>query len=160
MNDRLKIWWRTRTLREQRLLLAMLALLVVVLAWLLIVRPLGDALSAARERHGEAVVALAEARAQAEAIARLQEGAGARPTGAVDALVSRSAAEAGFTVARMEGTGPEGATIVLNPAKPQAVFGWVAQMEQRHGLIVERLSAATNSDQTLAVEVTFRARSG
>ena len=38
----LALWWRERSLREQRLLLVMLGLLVLVLGWLLIIRPLGD----------------------------------------------------------------------------------------------------------------------
>jgi hypothetical protein len=33
-------------------------------------------------------------------------------------------------------------------------------METSRGLVVERLRATANSDQTLSVQVTFRARSG
>ena len=51
MRDGFKLWWRTRTLREQRLLLALAGIAAIVLAWLLVVRPLGDALSEARERR-------------------------------------------------------------------------------------------------------------
>ena len=36
-------WWDTRSAREKRLLLVLAALLVLVLAWLLVIRPLGDA---------------------------------------------------------------------------------------------------------------------
>jgi general secretion pathway protein M len=160
MNDRLLGWWRTRTVREQRLLLAMVALLAVVLVWLLIVRPLNDALSAARERHGEAVVALAEAKAAAEAIKRLQSARPARLTAPLDTLLSASAGDAGFAVSRVEGSGPSRATVTIAAARPQALFGWVEQMERRHGLIVEGLQATTNSDQSLAVEISFRARGG
>ena len=160
MNERLFLWWRTRTLREQRLLLVMFALLAVVLVWLLIVRPLNDALAEARERHGEAVVALAEAKAAAEAIERLQSARPARLTAPLDALLSASAGDAGFAVTRVEGSGPNRATVTIAAARPQALFGWVEQMERSHGLIVERLQATTNSDQSLAVEITFRARGG
>ena len=160
MNERLLGWWRTLTVREQRLLLAMVALLAVVLVWLLIVRPLNDALSAARERHGEAVVALAEAKAAAEAIKRLQSARPARLTAPLDTLLSASAGDAGFAVSRVEGSGPSRATVTIAAARPQALFGWVEQMERRHGLIVERLQATTNSDQSLAVEISFRARGG
>src|SRR3546814_13273187 len=72
MRDSIQLWWRTRTLREQRLLLAMAGMTLVVFAWLLIIRPLDDALSNARERHGDAVVALAEARARAALIAGIE----------------------------------------------------------------------------------------
>ena len=159
MNDALKTWWRTRTLREQRLLLAMAALLVAVLLWLLIVRPLGDALSRARERHGEAVLAVAEARAQAASIQMLQSDAPRAAAGAIDALLSQSATEAGFPISRLEPEGPGQATITMATVRPPAFFAWLAQMEAR-GLVVQRMNASTNSDQTLSVQVTFRGRGG
>ena len=153
-------WWRTRTLREQRLLLAMLALLALVLAWLLVIRPVGDALSRARERHSDAVVAAAEARAQVEALRGLQRQAPTALAGPLDATLNQSATEAGFTVSRIEREAANRATVVLDAVRPQAFFGWVDQMENGRGLAVERLTATTNSDQTLAVQVTFTARGG
>ena len=153
-------WWRTRTLREQRLLLAMLALLALVLAWLLVIRPVSDALSRARERHSDAVVAAAEARAQVEALRGLQRQAPTALAGPLDATLNQSATEAGFTVSRIEREAANRATVVLDAVRPQAFFGWVDQMENGRGLAVERLTATTNSDQTLAVQVTFTARGG
>lgn len=158
MNEVLKSWWRSRTSREQKLLLAMLALALLVFSWLLIIRPLSDALSRARERHGDAVLAVAEARAQARAIAGLRQSALARPTMPLDSLLNQSATEAGFPVIRVEREGDSQATIAIQPARPQALFAWVNQMEARNGLIVERLTASTNSDQTLQAIVTFRLR--
>lgn len=160
MNDSLKIWWRTRTLREQRLLLAMAALAALVLAWLLVIRPLNDSLSAARERHGAAVVALAEARAQAALVTGLQQQQPTQLAVPLDTLLSSSATEAGFQVTRLDREGANQATLVVDAVRPQAFFGWVGQMEEREGLLVERLTATTNSDQTLAVQVTFRTRAG
>ena len=159
MNESLKLWWRTRTLREQRLLVAMFAVLAVVLAWLLVIRPIGDSLSEARERHGAAVLALAEARAQADAIGTLQERRPAAPGAPLDSILNQSAAEAGFPIARVEREGINQATIVFESVRPQAFFAWVNRMEERD-LIVERLSVRANSDQTLGVEITFRARAG
>jgi general secretion pathway protein M len=160
MSPSFSIWWRSRTPREQRLLLVMFGLLAVVLAWLLVVRPLGDALSAAKERHGAAVVALAEAKARAAAIGEAQ---GSRPSvlsGPLDALISQSATEAGFPVTRLDREGAGRVTLVVSAARPQALFGWVNEMESARGVIVERLKASANSDQTLSVQVTFRARGG
>lgn len=160
MIESFKSWWRTRTLREQRLLLAMFGLLAVVLAWLLIIRPLNDALSEARERHGRAAQAVAEARAQVELIQNLQRAPATPLAGPLDSVISQSATEAGFTVSRVEREGANSATMVVDAVRPQAFFGWVDQMESSRGLIVERLRATANSDQTLSVQVTFRARSG
>ncbi|HWT12860.1 MAG TPA: type II secretion system protein GspM [Allosphingosinicella sp.] len=152
-------WWRLRTSREQRLLLVMLALIVLVAGWLLVIRPLSDGLDRAQRRHGDAVSALAEARARAEASRALhRDGLGAAPL-PVDAFLSRTATEAGFTGARIAGQGPSAAIIAIDAARPQAFFAWVRLMERR-GLVVRSLSARTNQDQTLAVEAEFRARTG
>ncbi|HEY1146153.1 MAG TPA: type II secretion system protein GspM [Allosphingosinicella sp.] len=160
MSETVKLWWRTRSLREQRLLLVTFGLAIIVFAWLLVVRPMGDALSNARERHGEAVQALAEARANAALIANLQGAAPAATGGPLDMVVSNAAAEAGFPVNRVDRQGTNQATIVMDNVRPQAFFGWIGQMEAGRGLIVDRLAATANSDQTIAVEVTFRTRGG
>ena len=47
--------------------------------------------------------------------------------------------------------------MTIDAARPQALFGWVAQMEGR-GLTVDLLSARANPDRTVAVELTFAAR--
>ena len=70
MIDRFRAWWRLRTPREQRMLLAMGALLAVTLAWLLVVRPIDDALADARARHARAVITHAEALTRALGDAR------------------------------------------------------------------------------------------
>ncbi|HST35005.1 MAG TPA: type II secretion system protein GspM [Allosphingosinicella sp.] len=146
-------WWQIRSPRERLLLQAMLGLAAFVLGWLLVVRPLGDALEAAKARHGAAVVALAEAKARQEA----GRSAGAPPPLPIDSLIGASASEAGFTGARITAAGPARASVAIDSARPQALFGWVAALERR-GLAVERLRAQANADRTLAAEVSFRAR--
>jgi type II secretory pathway component PulM len=121
-----------------------------------VVRPLADALDAAKRDHAEAVTALAEARA------RSAVGPAATATPAplpVDAFLKRTATEAGFTNARIAAAGPAQATIAIDAARPQAFFAWVGRMEQS-GLAVERLRARVNGQGTLAVEAGFRARRG
>ncbi|HEV2817887.1 MAG TPA: type II secretion system protein GspM [Allosphingosinicella sp.] len=144
-------WWEARSARERLLLGIMFALLGLVLAWLIVVRPLADALDAAKERHAAAVVALAEARA------RLPSAAGPAPAGPADAIVARTAAEAGFTGVRIARQGAAGASVAIDAARPQALFGWIAEMERR-GLVVERLRAQANADRTLSAEIGLRER--
>lgn len=159
MRDSAAAAWAARTDRERRLLLVMFAMIGIVLAWLLVVRPLADALADARRDHGEAVLALAEARARADAAGRLRGDPRASAPRPIDAFVARTAAEAGFADARIQGRGPERATIAIEAARPQAFFGWVRAMEQA-GLAVETLSARANGDRTLSVDAAFRARGG
>jgi general secretion pathway protein M len=149
----MKLWWDARSARERWLVGTMLVLALVLLVWLLIVRPLSDALDAARMRHGAAAVALAEARARAEP----PPAAGPAASGPADAIVARTAAAAGFPGARIAGQGQSRASVSLDAARPQALFGWIAQMEQQ-GLVVERLRAQANQDRTLSAEMVLGAR--
>ena len=147
------LWWDARSERERWLVGTMLVLAGILLGWLLVVRPLSDALDAARMRHGDAAAALAEARARVRPAAI----SGAAAAGPVDAIAMRTAAAAGFPGARVAAQGPGRAIVSLDAARPQALFGWVTQMEQS-GLVVERLRAAANPDRTLSAEMTVAAR--
>lgn len=150
-------WWRLRSEREQRLLIVMFVLLGIVLAWLLVIRPLGDTLEAAKRRHAEAVTALAEAKARTQT-ARPTRGVRSQPpSGPLDRFISRTATEAGFAGARVAGRGGGQVTIAIDAARPQAFFAWVRQMEEQ-GLVVDSLRARANQDRTLAVEAAFRER--
>lgn len=151
------IWWRDRTLREQRLLLVMFGLLLLVFGWLLVIRPLSDALDAAQRRHDEAVTALAQARGRTDAVRRFQSEPTAAAPVPIDGFLSRTSNEAGFAGARIVAQGPARATIAFDSVRPQAFFAWVRLMEGR-GLVVDSLRARANSDRTLAVEGAFRAR--
>ena len=154
----LSAWWRARSRREQILLAILAALFGITFAWLLVVRPLGDSLAAARERHGEAVIALAEAKAGAAAIAGLERSRPASLGAPVEQAVTESAAAAGFQLSRIQGQGAGKVDLAIEAARPQALFAWVSEMERGKGLIVERLTAKANSDRTLSAQVTFRAR--
>jgi general secretion pathway protein M len=146
-------WWEARSERERWLVGAMLVLAAILLAWLLIVRPLADALDAAKMRHGDAAIALAQARVRAQPPATSAPAA----AGPIESIVTRTAAAAGFPGARVAALGPGRAHVSLDAARPQALFGWVAQMEQQ-GLVVERLRAQANADHTLSAEMSLGAR--
>jgi general secretion pathway protein M len=159
MIARFKALWLARTPRERWLLGVMLALVALVLVWLLILRPLSDMLSAARQRHGEAVAALEEARSQAAAIEALEKDRPAALAGPIDAAVAAAASEAGF---QLSGLQPEGAgrvSLAIGAAKAQALFGWIAGLEAQ-GYIVQSLTATSNPDRTLSARVVLRARGG
>ena len=154
----LTAWWRGRSRREQILLTILFALFGITFAWLLVVRPLGDSLAAARERHGEAVIALAEAKAGAAAIGSLEKSRPAALAGPVELAVTESASAAGFQLSQIQGQGAGKVNLAIEAARPQALFAWVSEMERGKGLIVERLTAKANSDRSLSAQMTFRAR--
>ncbi|MGQ0560115.1 MAG: type II secretion system protein GspM [Sphingosinicella sp.] len=147
----LRSWWDERSRREQRLLLVMFALVLLVMAWLLIVRPLADALETAKSRHAAAVLALAQARAQQGHAAR----DGGRPLPQpLEAWLTAQVNEAGFTGARIAREGPGRASLAIDAARPQAFFVLVRQLEEA-GVRIESLRASANSDQSLAIAATF-----
>ena len=143
-------WWALRSPRERGLLAVMLVLIGLVLAWVAVIQPLADALDAAKARHGAAVAALAEARARTRPVST------SAAAGPADAIAAQTASAAGFTGARIGSQGPARASVAIDAARPQALFGWIAEMERR-GLVVERLSARANADQTLSAEVGVKA---
>lgn len=154
MTDTFILWWRERSRREQGLLIAMGGLAVIVLGWLLIVRPLGDALDAAKARHNEAAIALAEARSREDAA---RGGPAAAPSQPVGSLIGAAAGQAGFANARITAQGPRRASVAIDAARPQALFGMLTALE-RQGVAVERLHAQVNGDRTLSAEAMLKAR--
>ena len=152
---RLSHWWQERSLRERWLLSLMFGLLLLVVAWLLIARPLMIALEEAKLRHGEAVIAVAESRAEADRARRSAEPASA-PALPIDALVSRTATEAGFTGARIIGRGPARASVAVDAARAEAYFALIAALE-RQGVMVESLRATANPDRTLSTQAVVSA---
>jgi general secretion pathway protein M len=157
MSARLRAIWLARTPRERRLLGIMLALAALVLFWFLVLRPLGDMLSAARERHGDAVEALAETRARAAEIAMLERGGPAAIEGPIDQAVAAAASDAGFQLAALQAQGPGRVSFAVAAARPQALFGWISGLEGQ-GYVVESLNATSNPDRTLSAQIVLRAR--
>lgn len=157
MIDSLKTLWLARSVRERWLLGVMLALVALVLVWLAVLRPLSDMLSAARERHGEAVAALAEARTQAAAIAALERERPAAQAGPIDSAVAAAASAAGFQLSGLQPQGPGRVSLAIGAAKPQALFGWIAALEAQ-GYIVQSLSVTSNPDRTLSAQIALRTR--
>jgi general secretion pathway protein M len=159
MTERFKALWLARTPRERWLLGVMLALVGLVIVWLVVLRPLSDMLSAARQRHGEAVAALAEARAQSAAIAALERNRPASFAGPIDTAVAAAASQAGFQLSGVQPEGQGRVSLAIGAAKPQALFGWVARLEAQ-GYIVHSLTATSNPDRTLSARIVLRARGG
>lgn len=157
MIDRFRGWWATRSPREQRLLLAMFTLIAVVVLWLGVIRPVGDALASARERYAAAVDSLTRVEAQVAAIRALKRSP-PPPLGApLATIVGDSAGEAGFTAAAVTPQGKDRVVVTIPSVRPIAFFAWIKALSDR-GVVVERLGSRANSDPTLTVDVTFAER--
>lgn len=147
-------WWRERSLREQRLLLVMAALLAITVLWLGIYRPIQAALSQGRERHQEAVVRLAEIRDRAEVLRGLSGTRSPALAGSLAEVVTRSANNAGFANAAVAPQGDRRVFVSVPAARPGPLLAWIASLEAQ-GIVVERFVARANTDPSLTVDATL-----
>nr|WP_313632220.1 type II secretion system protein GspM [Brevundimonas naejangsanensis] len=136
--------WDGRSLRERRMLAVMGVLVLGVIAWLGVVRPLDGW----RADQARARVAAERQMAQVQTAVAQR---GARPTEAVDlqALVASTALTAGVqpTLGMSEG-GRLG--FRLERVTTAQAFGWLAALEEG-GARMEELGVVENADGTLGV---------
>ncbi len=151
------LWWSGRSERERIMLAVMGALIVVLLFWLALVRPIDAAKARAVQRLDVATLAAGKVAAVADRVRQSRAQPAPALSSALPATVGKAAEGAGFTLARLDPQGPDRVTISISTARAPALFGWLAQLG-RQGVIVERITLRTNSDATLAVEGTLRVR--
>ena len=157
MSAAFRLWWAGLSLREQRMLLVMFALLAVTVLWLGILWPVERALGAARTRHGDAVIAHAGVAVKVAAVRDLRRAVPPPLGGDLAAAVSQSAADVGFVLSTIEAQGGDKASLSIAAARPTALFGWLQDLEAR-GIFPETLRVRANSDRTLNVEAVLRVR--
>ena len=136
--------WDGRSLREQRMLAVMGVLVLGLLVWLGVVRPLDG------WRADQARARLAAERQMAQVQTAVAQ-RGARPTEVVDlqALVASTASAAGVQPALgMSEGGRLG--FRLDRVTTTQAFGWLAALEQG-GARIEELGVVENADGTLGV---------
>lgn len=153
----LKTWFDGRSLREKRMLLVMMALAVLTLVWGAIIRPVGDGLSSARERHASAVTRLGETQAQVAVLRDLQRRRPPPLTGALADVVRAQADQAGFALASLDPDGADRVRVGIQSAKPAALTQWLARLE-RTGILVDSAAMTNNGDRTVAATLTLKAR--
>jgi general secretion pathway protein M len=151
-------WFRGRSVREQRLLLAMLAIALPLLLWLLVWRPVDAALTGAWDRHAEAVDRHGRVLAAAEALE-----AGARPgptlaTGEIAALAGEAAGRSGLTLASAAPQGPDRAAVSIAAGEPRAMLAWLRGLEEQ-GVVIDDLRMTPAPDGTVALTAVLARRS-
>lgn len=134
-------WYGTRSVRERRLILLMLAIALPLLAWLLVVLPLTRAYEAALDRHLESVDRNGRVRALA-AGARSGRAAPAAAAGQdMGMLLTESAARAGLVIAASESGGPGVANVSIAQAPSAGAMQWLRELESV-GVRIEELRMA------------------
>ena len=145
-----ELWFSGRTLREQRMLIIMAALLLAVVVWLGVVRPVLAWRAAAADRAQAAAVTLAEVRASVASLGPARPAA-RPPAEGLDPLIRRTAEAAGLeVVTAMSPSGQLG--FQLSRVSSGPLFAWLAALETDHRLTVCSLGVVENADATLNVE--------
>lgn len=153
----LRLWFAGRSASERRLILIAAGLALLLLLWLALLRPLGDALSEARARNADAVLRLADTRASVDALHAAQTSHGPALTGSLGDVVRASADQAGFALASLDPAGPDRVRVAIASAKGGALIGWLARLE-RSGVLVDAAQLTDHGDHTLGVDLTLKAR--
>jgi general secretion pathway protein M len=156
MIDRFSRWRESSTARERWLFGVAAGLAVLVLVWLLIVRPVDLMRESAKARHDAAVIALGRVEARVSAIEAVAASPRISVEGRISDIVTAEAVRVGFNSSQTEPAGTDGVRVIIGAVRPQTFFTWVADLEMRVGLDVEALTARPNADETLSVDVTFR----
>lgn len=146
----LELWFSGRSLREQRMLIVMAALLLAVFAWLAVVRPVLTWRTAAADRAEASAVTLAEVRASVASLGPVRP-APQPPAEGLEPLIRRTAEAAGLeVVTAMSPSGQLG--FQLSRVRSGPLFAWLATLETDHRLTVCSLGVVENADATLNVE--------
>lgn len=151
----IRSWFASRSLRERRLILVMLALLVVTILWGGIILPVRDGLSSARERYADAVVRLGSTQNAVDLI----RSAGRRTPieGSLADTVRRRAEAAGFALATVDESGAGRVHATIAAARPAALARWFAGLEAS-GILIESAAWRDNADGSVGVDFVARAR--
>ena len=150
-------WFLSRTKREQRLVLLMVAIAVPVLAWLLIIRPLGAAYAAALDDHLAAI----DRRGRVLALAEAAKSAPARRVEANKAdlqlIVTQAATQAGITLQGANASGPNTVEVAVAGGRATVLGQWLAQFEAQ-GIAVQQMTMMPQPDGTVSMSARLARR--
>ncbi|MEL6874258.1 MAG: type II secretion system protein GspM [Pseudomonadota bacterium] len=150
--------WFVALSQREKIMIGILAVLVALtVAWYGIYKPFSVASESASIRYHEAVERQARVEAKVAALTAPAPDTQSRLTGTINAFVSRRAGEAGFEVGRLDPQDNGRVDLVIDSARPTALFAWLTEME-REGVAVERLSVDPAAPGTVTATIGLKAR--
>ena len=149
------IWWNDRTGREQTLILAVGVLALLLVLFQLAVKPLWAYRAAAEAAQVAATSTLADVEAAAQEIHTLSREAPDRKPGSLQTVVGVTASEHGLSLSRFQPMETGSLDVWLEAASTKALFTWIADLQDRHGISVVRASLQRNEGATVRAQLTF-----
>jgi general secretion pathway protein M len=156
MMETMRSWWASHSAGERRFMAGLGALILIVIIWLGVLRPVDAGLAAGWERQGLALDRYASVRAK---VAELQKRP-ARQAQAnrepIDQLIGQSAAEAGFTLDRATMQGEGRMSVNMTSARVGPLLQWISRLEQA-GIGVQTISIVPGATEgTVSVQAIFQ----
>lgn len=147
----MKAWWTALPLRQQRLLMALVLVVVGVLFFVGIWEPLTQAREARRAEvvyHQQTLNALEAARSDIQALRDHQSRIAIDPNQSLLRLADESAREAGLAGAltRIEPASENQVNVWLEGARFDEVMAWLSALAVSSGIQVEQMSATRQMD--------------
>ncbi len=155
MIDNARNWFVGLSQRERVLVGVAGLLLAGLVGYYGIARPMLGAMTAAEERYVDAVERQARIDSKVAALQQPVDGATVKFSGAIDAFVSQSAGETGIAVGSVVPQSGNRVNMVVESAKPTALFGWLARIE-RQGIAVEALNVSPAGRGAVSATITLR----
>ena len=155
MIDSIKNWFQALSQREKILIGVMGFLVALVLGYYVIIASFIGAFEAAEQRYLQAVDGQARIEAKVDALTAPADKTVKTVAGPLDVFISQNAGEAGFAVGRLDPQTNGTVKLVIDSAKPTALFGWLAMLERR-GISVEELAVNPGANETVTATMILR----
>ncbi len=155
MIDNARNWFAGLSRREKILIGIAGLLLAGLVGYYGMAQPMSGAITAAEQRYDNAVERQARIEAKVAALRQPVDGQAAGFSGAINVFVSQSAGETGIAVASIDPQSDNRVIMVVESAKPTALFGWLTRIEQQ-GIAVESLSVNPAGNGTVSGTLTLR----
>ncbi|WP_430417555.1 type II secretion system protein GspM [Parasphingorhabdus sp.] len=156
MIESLTTWFLALSRREKILIGILAILLGGTVAVYGIYRPMAGAIDRAEERYTQSVERQARIESKVAALKKPDADAPRSRNGAIDLFVSQTAGETGIAVGKIELQGDDRVNLVVDSAKPTALFGWLARIEA-DGVGIETLTVSPAGNGTVSANLTLRA---
>lgn len=157
MMAQIRQFWDGRSQREQWLLGVMCTLFALVLSVFVVILPLSDAISAARERLSRAAQASGQVETRIAALDKARRGPVPQTGAALATTIVATAQDAGFALDRANAQGNDRVAITIPAVKSMALFAWLGDLDAR-GIFAETITVRRNADASLSVDAVLRAR--
>ena len=151
-------WWLTREPRERVLLSIAAGLTVLMLLYFGLARPLSNARSSANQSLASAQTDLSIVERGIGVLQSTSVGSAgaARDVDAFRALLTRSARDAGLSIARVQNGATGTVQIRLDDTDPPQLFNWLAEIENQPGGEIMSASITTRNDERIEAVIELR----